>query len=207
VIEVPAPGGRSATVLGVVRGLVSEADRLAERLEAIAPARVGVAIAPDELASYQNYFVGVETEPFVPLSASEAVEVRELGKYGEVRVPHPSLLRAMTWARDHDRPVDALDPTEDEYAEMFAEHIGYWELVRRTVRERNLLRSPPKAPDADRFVLAWDARLHPGRGSARLRAARESHVAGALAALSAEGGPVAVVVDRERVPGLLAALG
>jgi hypothetical protein len=206
VIEAPLPGGRPGVVLGVVRGLVSEADRLVERLDRLAPAAVGLAIAPDELTSYETYFVGAPAEPFVPLSASESVEVRELGRYGEVRVPHPSIVRAIGWARSHDRPVAALDPTEDEFAERFAEHIGYWELVRRTVRERNLLRSPPKAPDADRFVLAWDERLSPGRGSARLRAARESHVAAALDKLSPAGGPFGIVVDRERVPGLLAAL-
>jgi hypothetical protein len=205
-IETRPTGSSRLVILGVVRGLVSEADALAAALDRANPARIALALAPDEMKSYASYFVGSSTEPFVPLTESEGVEVRELQRYGEVRMPHPSVLRTLNWAREKGRPVSAVDPTEDEYAEMFADNIGYWELVRRTLRERRLLRSPPRAATADEFLLAWDQRVNKGRGSRRLQTAREAHVAEEVRLLEAEGGTTAVIVDRERVPRVLAAL-
>ena len=202
--ELPAWPG--LTLYGVVRGLVREADQLGAALDAGAPTAIGLGLAVEESRSLTDHFVGRRTEPFVPLLASETVEIRELGQFGEVRVPHPAFLAALEWAERRGVPVRPIDPNEDAYARLFGDSIGYLELVRRTVRERRLLRAPPRANDADGFVVGWSATVNRGAQSRALQLQRERFVADELRRMLGGRARVVAVVDRERIDPLLAAL-
>lgn len=203
----PLPSAPGIELIGVLRGLVAEEEPLARALAALRPSAIGLGLSPEEAASLAEHFLGTPTEPLVPLLPSESVELRQLARYGEARVPHPAYLVSMREARRRGIPCEGIDPGEDRYAELFSGSIGYLELVRRTLRERRLLRSPPRPPDPESFVLAWDRRLNRGRGSRRLQAAREAHAARELERLRAAFGPTVVgVVDRERWEGVRAAL-
>lgn len=205
-IETTVGEAPSVLVLGPVRGLVDDAARVAEALTGFAPEALGVAVSPEELRSLVAYFGDAAVEPAVPLSPSEVAEVRGLVRFGEVTVPNPSVLAAVRFARERDAPVAALDPSDEGAAEMFTDHIGYFELVRRTVRENRLGRSPPSPSTADEFALAWDRELAGGRGSRRYAEARNAHVAQEARKLGTGRRRLAVVVDRERFDGVRAAL-
>lgn len=206
-IRAEPPGLPGVVLLGPVRGLTREAQAVVGALDAIDPARLALGLSAEETESFRQHFVGTRTEPYVPLLTNESVEIRELARFGEVEVPNPSFRATLEWGRAHGREVTAVDPTEAEYADMFGDAVGYTELVGRTLRERRLLRSPPSASDADDFIVRWDAQLNRGSGSRQLQANRESAVAQRLRALAGAGGPVACVLDRERVPFLMRALG
>jgi hypothetical protein len=198
VIVVEPPGAPDLLVVGVVRGLVEEVPKAIARVEAFRPTVIGLGLTPEEAGSLQEHFVGAATEPVVPLATTETTEARTLVRYGEVAVPHPTYLAFLEWGKARGIEVVGIDADEDVQAEMFVANIGYVELVRRTVGERAVGRRPPDAPDADAFALAWDAKAHPGRGSAKYATARETAVATNVAGLRKDRGRVAVIVDRER---------
>jgi hypothetical protein len=185
-------------VLAPVRGLTSEVRAVLSALDEFAPARVGLGLSADELRSLYDYFVVSDAEPVVPLTANETSEVRGLVRFGEVRVPNPSFVEVLRWARSRGVPVEPLDPDDERTASLFAEHIGYFELVRRTVRERRVARTPPTPSSADAFALEWDSEIASGRGSRDFAEARDRHLVERLPSLAAERPPLAVVVDRER---------
>jgi hypothetical protein len=203
----PTPGGSEVLLLAPVRGLSSEVAPLRAALESFHPESLGVGISPEELGGFQDYFVGVATEPLVPLTSTEVSEVRALTRFGEVSVPNPAVLAALEWGQGHGVPVAALDPDEEESASLFTEHIGYLELVRRTVRERRLGREPPRPSSADAFALAWDRSANPGRGSERFAEARDGIFASAVLRLAEGRHRVAAIADRERFGRIAARLG
>lgn len=205
-IRTEAPSAPGLTILGVVRGLLAESAQVPGALEELAPETVAIGLSEEECAGLTEHFVATPTEPFVPLLASETVEVREVGRFGDVRVPHPSFVAAMEWATERGVPVEAVDPSDERYAEMFGERVGYLELVRRTLSERRLLRSPPKAASADELVLRWDAAINKGRSSQVLQSERDEHLALELRRLGRKHRKVVALIDRERVPGVLRAL-
>lgn len=189
---------RPVLLVGPVRGLADEADRVIESLESFAPRTVGLGLSPEEMRGLVDYFVGSEAEPVVPLTGPEASEVRGLVRFGEVRVPNPSFVETLRWARAQGVAAEALDPSDDRSASLFTEHIGYLELVRRTVAERRVARSPPAPSTADEFALTWDREVAGGRGSQAFARARDRHFVRAARRLAAEPDRVALVVDRER---------
>ena len=190
--------GRDYLLLGVVRGLPSEVAPVLEAIDAFRPDAIGVGVPPAELDGLNEHFVGTPTEPLVPLAAMEAAEIRGLVRYGEVHLPNPAFIGVLGWAKAHGVPVTALDPDDGEYVDLFTGHIGYLELVRRTLRERRLAKRPPTSPTPDEFVLEWDRTRSPGAGSARFAEAREAALVDGLRRLAPKAGRVGAVVDRER---------
>jgi hypothetical protein len=204
--RLPVAGDSRLTILGVIRGLVSEVPVLEASLTEIRPEALGLALSPEEVQGLRDYFVGKEAEPFVPILGSEAAEIRVLSQFGEVRIPHPGFLAAVAWADAHEVPTIPVDPNEDVYAEMFGSTIGYTELVRRTLRERRLLRKPPHVDSAEGFVLFWDKTLN-GRGaSRRLAEKRDAAAAAEVQKLRRRHPSVTIVAERERAEGLAEAL-
>ena len=192
------PGRPTVLLVGSVRGLADEVGPVQEQLVAFDPGVVAVSLSPEEAETLAQYFVGTPTEPVVLLSASEASHAVGLARIAGVQVPAPALLGAVDWATRAGRPVVGVDPPEDTYAEMFAAHIGYFELVRRTLRERQLVKRPPDVETPDEYALAWDRTMQPGAGSERLAQARDEFAADQVRGLGRTHPKVALVVDRER---------
>jgi len=194
--RVGAAGG--VLLLAPVRGLAAEVDPLLRQLESYGPEAIGVGLSADELAALGQYFVRSEADPVVPLTSTETSEVRGLSRFGEVRVPNPSYVELLRWATGRPVPVEPLDPSDDRTASLFTEHIGYVELVRRTVKERSVSRRPPTPTTPDDFALEWDREVAGGRGSRQFARARDRHLVHAARRLGAGRARVAIVVDRER---------
>jgi len=198
VITARIPGGGNLLLLAPVRGLVSESPLVLAALERHAADAVGLGVSPEELRGFLEYFVRSSADPVVPLTSAERSEVRGLVRFGEVSVPNPSFLAALRWAEDRSVPAEGLDPGEDETATLFAENIGYLELVRRTVRERNVARNPPAPNTPDEFAVTWDHQVARGRGSRKFAGARDLYLVQSARRLGAVHARVAVIVDRER---------
>lgn len=185
-------------LLAPVRGLASEVPPVLEAITAYGPEVVGLGLSADEMRGLNEYFVASDAEPIVPLTTTETSEVRGLARFGEVRVPNPTFVELLRWAGGSGVPVEALDPTDDHTATLFTKHIGYVELVRRTVKERGVSRKPPAPSTADEYALAWDREVAGGRGSRDFARARDRYLVRGAQRLGAGRSRVAIVVDRER---------
>lgn len=205
-IQATLPRGGGLVVLGAVRGLAAEAAPVVDGLTRFRPTAVAVGVSADELAGLQTHFVGPAAEPLVPLTGSETSEVRGLTQFGEVSVPNPALLAALAWAAASGVSVEAVDPSDETYATLFTKHISYVELVRRTVRERQLTREPPPASTPEEFAATWQRTLTPGSGSRAFNAAREELLCAATSDLLTRTGKVALLIDHERFDGVVARL-
>ena len=205
-IVIDPPNDPAIRLIGAVRGLVADAGPTRDQVAAFRPEAIALGTSPGELEGLTAHFLSPGAEPVVPLGPTELAEARALARYGEVELPHPTFVGLAEYGASAAIPVHALDADEEVQAEMFVAHIGYFELVRRTIRERRAGRRPPSAPDADRFALTWDRTIHPGTGSDRYAQARDLALLGGLKDLRATHRRVALVVDRERVPRLAVAL-
>ncbi len=194
--------GAELLLVAPVRGLTVEATAAIAALADFGPETVGLGLSSEELRGLIDYFVVADGEPAVPLTTNERNEVRGLVRFGEVRVPNPSVVETIRFTHARGIPVAALDPTEEGAAELFREHIGYVELVRRTVRERRAGRDPPTTSTPDAYALEWERRVGRGRGSRAMAGARDDHLAREARQLARGRSRVAVVIDRERFDGV-----
>ncbi|HYK93201.1 MAG TPA: hypothetical protein VEY07_04060 [Thermoplasmata archaeon] len=198
--------GREVWLAGVVRGFAPDVPLLIGRLDEFAPKGVGVGISFDELTGLTDHFVNRPSEPLVPLATTETAELLGLARFGEVRVPNPAYVRALEWSHARSIPVEALEVSDEQYSQLFADHISYVELVGRTLRERRLTRTAPEAKSADEYAIVWERELARGRGSKRFLDARVAAIVAAARRLVERVGRAAVVVDRERYDAVMAGL-
>jgi hypothetical protein len=198
VIATGIPGRPEILLIGAVRGYAPEVPDVLAALDRFGPEAIGVGLSEEELQGLVEYFAGADAEEVVPLTQLERQEVTGLTRYGEVRVPSPAYIGILEWAQARKIPVAPLDASDIGAADMFTRHIGYIELVRRTLREHRLGRAPPPADGPDEYALAWDRTLSSGRGSRAFLAERDTFLAASALELAATHERVGVVVDRER---------
>ncbi len=167
-------------LLGAVRGSLAEATKVVADLERFAPDRLALGLSPEEVQALQEHFADPYQEPWVPLASIELAYARGIARFGPARVPSPSFLASLRWARARGLPVDGIEPGDEAYGSLFVDHVGFFDLVRRTRAERSLGKRPPEEENAEAFALAWETRAQVGGGSHALLKVRAEHVAKGL---------------------------
>lgn len=200
--------GGEVVLLGVVQGLVAEADRVRAAFAEVRPAAVALGVSPEAVAGLARYQTPADPgEPFDDLPDAEFAYAARLQEYGPVDLPPPDLREAVRVAKEAGVPAYGVDLTEEQYEDVFTHEVGAWALLRYGRVQRQLARKPPRASDARAFSLAWDAQVRRIGGLARVEARREFRMAeGARALAKQVGGGVLLVVDAPREAGVADAL-
>lgn len=161
--------GRSITLIGAVRGLVSEGDLVTERLNQLAPDAIGLSISPEELKGLQYYM----KEPFrVGLSDYDIIYGYKLAKYGEVMVPPPMFISALQYAESHGLEIRALDSTESDFADSYVRNIGTGSLIKHSLRKTKLRKKDLGDTTPEEFAVAWQAEIEKVKGFPELQQTR-----------------------------------
>jgi hypothetical protein len=171
-IEVNVEGHR-LHILPVIKGLVSEADKVQDAFQKIRPRRALVSLSPEQLfmlGAKEQYH---EYEP----SMLEAAYAYFLDRFGSVEIPPPCYVRAYDLCQQEGVELLPLDMDEDSFTELYCEKVGTMEMF----RESRFAKKAPKkrfdlsSPEA--FVKDWDAKVNASRGFRSLEKARESYMA------------------------------
>jgi hypothetical protein len=201
-------GGAEVVLLGVVQGLVAEAERVRAAFVEARPAAVALGVSPEAVAGLSRYQSPEDPgEHFDDLPDAEFAYASRLNEYSEVALPPPDLREAVRLAREAGVPVFGVDLTEEQYEDVFTREVGALALLRYGRIQRQLARKPPRASDARAFALAWDAEVRRVKGIARVEERREFRIAEGARALARQvAGLVLLVVDAPREAGVEAAL-
>ena len=197
-------GHHELHVLGTVRGLASEEERVAAAFDRLEPAGVALGVAPEDLEGLRSVDGGAAYEH--EFSEADDIYAHYLQQFGPVALPPRDLVAAVRIARERGVPVATLDLPEVQYVETFTGAVSGWQLLLYNRRVRKLARKPPVAEDALAFHLWWDAQIRRLGGFDRLERAREAHMAAELGRLALPAGRVLVLVEAARVAGMVAAL-
>lgn len=192
-------GGAHVLVVDTVLGLESEEQVVADALAAFEPDAVALGVSPEELEGLGDY-LEASGEPPQPEPDRYAEGLME---FGATSLPPPSLLAAVTAARDRGLPLEALDLPEEAYTEAFTDLVSTWQLFWNTRREKKLARNPPDVESAREYALVWDAKRQKASGLARLADRREAHMADRIRDVAARFDRVAAVVETPRAVGVL----
>jgi hypothetical protein len=126
---------------------------------------------------------------------------RKLASFGDVELPPPSFLEAVRAADRDGVPVMPIDLNDDEYTQVFVDHVTYWQLVKHSRRVRSVRRLKVGCPTE--LAREWDRRIRSIKGFDVLERERERKMAIELADQLKEHRKVLAVIDVMRVPGIL----
>jgi len=191
-------------LLSTVKGLLSEADLVEEAFEEYRPEGVGLHIAPEELKGLAAVVKGKVKE--TSLSSYEKVYARNLGRFGEVQIPPPSLVRAYTLSKRDGVPMVSLDLDEASYSSAYTKLVGGFTMVRQSLRLKRVNRKKFKAGTPADFAMEWDRAANKMRGYKKLESFRERHMADRIEGMTKRYKRCLCIVEAERGAGIFEAM-
>ena len=191
--------GSLVRVLPVIKGLVSEGEKVRNAIIDVKPSAVGISISIEELEGLRAY-QGEEIE----LSDLEEAYRLGLEEFGEVQLPPPCYLEALKVCDELGTPLIPIDMNEDMFSDRYCELIGGMELVKESFFTHRLAKKRFDMESAESFVLDYDRKVNGSRGIVSLNIEREEHMTTALVDLASRYHSVLAVVELERSFGLSA---
>ncbi len=196
-------GEATVSVLPVVRGLPSEADKVAESIGAWRPSIVALSVSPEELETLRRYGGG----NLEPDTTEDEVYVAGLSVWEEPVMPPPCFTRAVREAVARHVRLEAVDMDEEAYADAYTACVSTVEIILQGRLESRLLKKRFHVSTPEDFAIAWDREINRTAGFARLQKERERFIAARLRGFAQGTARVLAVVEVERVNGVLAELG
>jgi hypothetical protein len=190
--------GSRIFVLPVIKGLVSEGGAVHMTIAESRPQVVGISISKEELDGLRAY-QGEEIE----LSDLEEAYKAGLSEFGEVQLPPPCYIQALKVCDEMGIPLIPVDMNEELFSERYCELISGLELMRESFFSHRIARKRFDMDSAESFVLDYDRKVNGGRGLSALNAEREAHMANVTRELADGRSPVLLLLERERVDGVL----
>ncbi len=190
--------GSRIFVLPVIKGLVSEGEKVRNAISEIRPQAVGISISKEELDGLRSY-QGEEIE----LSDQEEAYKAGLLEFGEVQLPPPCYMEAVKATDEMGIPLIPIDMNEELFSERYCELIGGLELMKESFLSHRVARKKFIMDSAEEFVLDYDRKVNGGRGVSSLNAERESHMTSSTIDLASQYAKLLLLVEMERSRGYL----
>jgi hypothetical protein len=139
-------------VVGVIKGLKSETDKVREAFDDVNPDKIAISLSPEELEGLRNIPEDYEPE----LSRYEEIYADGLSKFGEVAAPPPCYVATLELAEHSKIPVIPVDMNEQEYSDLYCAVVPGTTLFRHSTRTWILKRRSFSNDSPEAFVKAWD---------------------------------------------------
>ncbi|MHC1679685.1 MAG: hypothetical protein AB9860_00320 [Methanomassiliicoccales archaeon] len=185
--------GSQIFVLPVIKGLVSEGEKVRNAISEIKPQAVGISISKEELEGLRSY-QGEEIE----LSDQEEAYKAGLLEFGEVQLPPPCYMEATKVTDELGIPLIPIDMNEELFSERYCELIGGLELMKESFLSHRVARKKFIMDSAEEFVLDYDKKVNGGRGISTLNAEREQHMTSTTLDLAGKYDRLLVLMEMER---------
>jgi len=186
--------------LGVVRGLVSDGEAVYRKVTSLRPEAVLVSISHEELDGLRE-LEKKKVEP--PVTNHDDIYASRLSEYGDVSLPPPCFTRAVDACKELNIPLHPLDMPEKEFSDLYFEKITMGPLLRYSITLRALRRKRFDCTTPEEFAVAWSGEICRIPEFQELEAAREKYMAQALHEHSERYESMVVVVEIERMKGLI----
>jgi hypothetical protein len=190
--------GAEVVVVGVLKGLVKEEEKVVKAFTFHMPDAVGISTSKEELAALRTK----ETHSDYELSALERVYKVYMEHFGEVRLPTPAYMKAIELTDAIHLPLIPLDLNDEEFTELYCMRIQGSDMVRESFYTRSIKRRKYRIGSAEEFALDWDKKVNRAKGFRQLERDREEHMALTLRNMSSKYKRILALVEYERSGGV-----
>ncbi|MBN1678099.1 MAG: hypothetical protein JW880_06125 [Candidatus Thermoplasmatota archaeon] len=139
-------------VLGVIKGLKSEAGAVKQVFELFRPDKMAISLSKEELDGLRQIPEDYEPE----LTRYEEIYAEGLSRFGEVSAPPPCYVAAVELADHFGVPIVPVDIDERTYTDLYCALVDGTSLFRHSTRTWVVRRRRFSDRNPEEFVLAWD---------------------------------------------------
>ncbi len=193
-LETVGANGRTVSLLGVIKGLKSEVERVQSAFDVVEPDVVAISISKEELEGLRNM-----PEDFVPdLSRYEQIYADGLSRFGEVAAPPPCYVAALELADHRGIRLVPVDLDEQSYSDLYCAVVPGTTLFRHSTRTWLMKRRRFSDEGPEEFVRSWDRVVNNLEGFRAIEEKRATAMANGVLALADGSRSVLAVIELER---------
>ncbi|OGS45007.1 MAG: hypothetical protein A3K76_01560 [Euryarchaeota archaeon RBG_13_57_23] len=151
-MDIISLGSCKVHILGVIKGLESEVEKVRKAFEEVNPEKVLISISKEELEGLRNLPEDFEPE----LSRYEEIYAEGLSRFGKVAAPPPCYVAALELSDHKGIPLIPIDLDERSYTDLYCAAVGGTSLFRHSTRTWLMKRRKYSLESPEAFVMAWD---------------------------------------------------
>jgi len=198
--------GCCVDILPIIRGLVSECEKVVSALENKKYDCAAVAMGADQVEQILKRAEAEEDYPDV--ADLDVVYADFLMNFGPVDLPIPAYVTIIDMCQQLEMELIPLDMGEDLYTDLFCQKVSTMQLFKEDKVARKALKHSFDLSSAEEFVLEWDAYVNKRlKGLCLLSMEREAFIADTLANSTEGRTNMLAVIELERIPGILDLIG
>ena len=196
-------GDSKVTVLPIIKGLVSEYDRVLSKITDEYDC-IAVSLGLEEIEAIKQADSGEwEYDP----SKLESVYAHNLKQFGEINIPVPAY-KAVTdgCAKLNTEPMP-LDMCDEEYTKMYCDCVSTFDILKENRLLKKAMKTSFDMSSPEAFVKQWDSMVNTIKGQNAVSLRREEYIANQLRDLTKYKKNILAVIETERISGILKELG
>ncbi|MFW6040406.1 MAG: hypothetical protein ACOC85_01050 [Thermoplasmatota archaeon] len=193
--------GKEIYLIGIVKGLVSESNKLNNYIEDIDFEIGALPISEGELnglIELHKKDIELDIEPSKP----EQAYAKNLERFGEVKLPPPSYMELLRYCEEHDIDIKAIDMDEGHYTMAYCEHVNGKDWILQAFREKRVNNVKFTSDGPEKFALEWDEWINKLKGYKALEDHRERIMVKNLTRFSKRG-VILSIIEYERMEGVV----
>jgi hypothetical protein len=193
-LETIQGNGCTISVLGVIKGLNAEVDRVQSAFDQTSPDVVAVSLSKEELEGLRNL-----PDDYIPeLSRYEQIYAEGLSRFGSVAAPPPCYVATLELADHRGIRLVPVDLDEQSYTALYCAAVPGTTLFRHSTRTwlLKMKRFSDKGPEE--FVLNWDKAVNNLEGFRTIEKKRAVAMAKGIMALCGDSKKVLAIIELER---------
>lgn len=193
--------GSQVYLMGIVKGLVTEAEKVEDNIESLQFDVAALPISKEELDGLKE-FIEEDEEIDIEPNKVEKMYAERLSKFGEVTLPPPSYVFLLKYCEEEGKRIESLDMDEEHYTMAYCKHVTGTQWLRQAFREKSLSRKKIEAETPKEFAIRWDRVINKLKGYQDLENHREEVIAKNIKRISKKG-DIFCVVEVERMEGIV----
>ncbi|MBO5669782.1 MAG: hypothetical protein J6R75_05395 [Candidatus Methanomethylophilaceae archaeon] len=195
--------GCKISILPIVKGLVSEYDRVKSQIDDSYDC-VAVALSIEDIEIFAaSEYQDIEYDP----SDFDAVYAHFLKQFGEVDVPVPAFKAVVDACRELDIKPVPLEMCDEEFTAAYCECVKVWDLLKEKRKLKKAMKKGFDMSSPEAFLKGWDEMAGSIKGNYAMILRREEHMAKELFDLTNYKKSILAIIEYERVDGVLQELG
>ena len=191
--------GCTVHIIGVIKGLTSETEKVRMAFEETKPDVVVISLSREEVEGLKNIPDDYEPE----LSRYEEIYAEGLGRFGEVAAPPPCYVATLELAQHEGIPLIPIDMDEQSYTDLYCAVVPGTALFRHSTRTWLLKRRTFSNDSPEKFVLAWDKAVNNMEGFKIIESRRAQAMAKGIKKACAGSKDLLAVIELERAADVL----
>lgn len=190
-------------IIPIIKGLISEKDKVAEALSSKDYDSAGVSWGIEEIEAVRRRD---EITGDNETNDLDVVYLYKLKTFGDVDMPDPAFTYLIDEFSRTGKSVIPLDMSDDEFAEAYCNEVSTFDFLKEGKIVKKAMKREFDTSSPETFIKEWDSLINEVKGYRKMNVLKEEFIAKQIRDVARYRKNALILVDYERFDGIMALL-